>query len=99
MSEQIEAVALDARTVRVTARRPLPVEPQTLAMAAAIRLFERYPVFDRLVLTVGKADTAVTRDMVTRVLGAGGFGALRDPARYREVLYDALERRKADGAA
>jgi hypothetical protein len=99
VSEQIEAVLLDARTVRVTARRPLPVEPLTLAMAAAIRLFERYPVFDRLVLTVGHVDTAVSREMVTRVLGPGGFAPLSDPARYREVLYDALERRKAEGAA
>jgi hypothetical protein len=98
VSEQIEAVAFDARTVRVAVRRPLPVEPPTLAMAVAIRIFERHPVFDRVVLTVGNAETAVSRDMVTPVLGPGGFGALKDPVRYRTVLYDALERWRAEGA-
>ena len=96
MSEPIEAVALEGQTVRVAARRPLAVEPRTLAMAAAIRLFARYPVFDRLTLAVGSTETRISRETVRRVLGPGGFGALKDPARYRQVLYDALQAQEAE---
>jgi hypothetical protein len=98
VSEPIEAVALEGQTVRVAARLPLPVEPRTLAMAAAIRLFERYPVFDRLTLTVGSTETRVSRETIRRVLGPGGFVVLKDPARYRQVLYDALQAQEAEDA-
>jgi len=98
VSEQIEAVALEGQTVRVTARLPLPVEPRTLAVAAAIRLFERYPVFDRLTLTVGRTETRVSRETISRVLGPRGFAALKDPARYHQALYDALEAQRAEAA-
>ena len=98
MSEPIEAVALEGQTLRVIARLPLPVEPRTLAVAAAVRLFERYPVFDRLTLTVGSSETRVSRETISRVLGPGGFGPLKDPARYRQVLYDALQAQGAEDA-
>jgi len=98
VSEPIETVALEGQTVRVAARLPLPVEPRILAMAAAIRLFERYPVFDRLTLTVGSTETRVSRETISRVLGPGGFRALKDPARYRQVLYDALQAQGTEDA-
>jgi hypothetical protein len=91
VSDQIETVVLAGRALGVGARRPLPVEPRTLAVAAALRLFERYPVFESLSLTVGDTETTVSRETLERVVGLGGFAALRDPARYRQALHDALE--------
>lgn len=91
MSDQIEAVALAGQGVQVTAGVPLQVGARLLALAAAIRVFERYPVIDRLTVTAGTVEITVSRDEITRILGPEGFAGVSDPARYRTVLADALE--------
>jgi hypothetical protein len=84
--EYIDAVTLDGLTLRVAARGPASVEPRTLAVATAIRAFERYPILERVVLTMGTAEFGVSRDTVQRLLGPGGFGAIREWGRWRQVL-------------
>jgi hypothetical protein len=90
MRQLIEAVTLEGQTVRVTARDPLPVKPAVLAIAAAIRVFERYPALDLLTLSVGSAEASVSRQDVDRLLGPEGFARLRDRDAAREVLKQAI---------
>ena len=97
MSSAIEAVTVQGRDLWVTARQPA-VEPRALALAAAIRVFDRYPVFDRLILTVGEAETGVSREDVERLLGAEGFAAVRERGRWRQLLADLARARTEEGA-
>lgn len=90
MKEQIEAVALKGRHLQVTGRDPLPVEPKALALAAAVRVLERYPVLDRLTLTVGGVEIGVSREEVERLLGSDVFARLREPGRWRQIVADAI---------
>jgi hypothetical protein len=95
MRDRIEAVVLEGQHLRVTARDPLGVEPRMLALAAAIRVFEQYPIVDRLTLTTGRTDVVVSRDEVLRLVGADGFAPLKDRDRFRQLLGRALA--PADG--
>lgn len=91
MKEQIDAVALEGSTLRVTAQRPLPVEPDVLAVATAIRVFERYPILDRLALVVGGAEIALSREEVERWLGPAGFASLKEWGGWRRALARAIQ--------
>ncbi len=86
MRDQIEAIALEGQTLRVTAGESLRVEPRVLALATALRVFERYPVLDRLALARSGAEIVVTREEVTRLLGPEGFAPLSDRKRFGEIL-------------
>jgi hypothetical protein len=97
MRQRIEAVALEGQDVRVTARDPLPVQPRALAVAAAIRVFDRFPALDRLTLAVGDARVTVSRQDVERLLGPDGFARLKDRAGAREVLERAIRDFAGDG--
>ncbi len=90
MRQLIEAVTLEGQNVRVSARDPLPVDPKALAVAAAIRVFERYPALDRLTLSVGNEQVTVSREEVDRLLGPDGFDRLKDRNTAREVLERAI---------
>jgi hypothetical protein len=95
MRDRIEAVVLEGQHLRVTAREPVGVEPRMLALATAVRAFEQYPVLDRVTLTVGGSEVAIGRDEVHRLLGAEGFGPLKDRERFRQFLLRAVT--PADG--
>jgi hypothetical protein len=90
MRQLIEAVTLEGPQVRVSARHPLPVAPRVLAIAAAIRVLERYPALDRLTLAVGEAQVEVSRADVDRLLGPDGLAQLKDRDGAREVLERAI---------
>jgi|RhiMetdeSRZDD1v2_1073273.scaffolds.fasta_scaffold235059_3 hypothetical protein len=90
MKQLVEAVTLEGQTVRVNARAPLPVAAKALAIAAAIRVLDRYPALDRLALSVGGADITVTRQEVEQLLGPEGFSGLKDRDTAREVLERAI---------
>lgn len=100
MREQIDGVALEGQRLRVTARRPLPVEPSTLALATAIRVFEHYPILDRLTLTISDEETEVTftREEIERLLGPAGFAALKAWGGWRQVLARAVQAHAGEGA-
>ncbi len=98
MRDRLEAITLEGRTVRVTARDPLPVEPRVLAVAAAMRVFERYPVLTRLTLTVGDTEVSASREEVERLLGPEGFAALQDRDHWRRLLTDSLQAATGEGA-
>lgn len=97
MRDRIEAVTLDGPTVHVTARDPLPVEPRTLALAAAMRVFDRYRALTRLMLTVGEVRVSASRDEIERLLGPEGFAALKDQDRWRALLKDGLRAVAGEG--
>jgi len=97
MRQLIEAVALAGQSVRVTARDPLPVDIRALAVAAAIRVFERYPALDGLTLTVGSQAVALSRQEVERLLGPDGFARLKDREAARELLERAIDDFTRDG--
>ncbi len=99
MRHLIEAVALQGQNIRVTARDLLPVEPRALAVAAAIRVFDRYPALDRLTLTAGSQEITLSRQDVDRLLGPDGFERLKDRDGAREVLERAIREFAGDGTA
>jgi hypothetical protein len=86
----IESLAVTGQAVRVTAREPLRVEPRVLAVVAAIRVFERYPVFDRLTLSAGSVEISISRQEVNGLLGPDGFASLRERGRAREIVASAI---------
>ncbi len=99
MRDRIEAVALEGQDLRVTAPEPLGIEPRMLALAAAIRVFEQYPVLDRLTLTTGGRDIVVSREEVHRLLGSDGFAPLKDREGFRQFLARALAPDGGEGTA
>jgi hypothetical protein len=90
MRDRIEVVVLEGQHLRVTAREPLGVAPRLLALAAAIRVFERYPIVDRLTLSSGETSIAVSREEVHLLVGPDGFAPLKDRDRFRQLLTRAL---------
>ena len=92
MKAWVEAVSLAGSTLRVTATEPLVAGRETLAVATAIRVFERFPALDGLVLVGGEAEVSVTRAEVERLLAPDGFTALRDHSRWPQVLARAVQR-------
>jgi hypothetical protein len=93
----IEAVTLEGQNVRVSARDPLPVDPKALAIAAAIRVFDRYSALVRLTLSVGNESLIVSREEVDRLVGPDGFGRLKDREASREVLERAIRQYAGEG--
>jgi hypothetical protein len=90
MRQLIETVTLEGQQVRVSARHPLPVAPRVLAIAAAIRVLERYPALARLTLAVGEEQVDVSRAEVDRLLGPEGMAQLKDRDGARDVLERAI---------
>ena len=86
MKEHLEAIDITGRTLRVSVREPLVVELHVLALATALRVFERYPVFDELTLGNGITETRLTRQEMERLLGADGWDAVRERGRWRQTL-------------
>jgi hypothetical protein len=97
MRQLIEGVALEGQSVRVTARDPLPVGFRALAVAAAIRVFERYTALDRVTLSAGNDQITVSREDVDRLLGPEGFARLKDREAARQVLERAIQDFTGDG--
>ena len=96
MRQLIEGVGLEGQSVRVTARDPLPVGFRALAVAAAIRVFERYAALDRLTLSAGSEEVTISREDVERLLGPEGFARLKDRDGAREVVERAIRDFAAD---
>ncbi len=90
MRQVMEAVTLEGPRIRVDARQPLPVPPRALAVAAAIRVFERYSALDRLTLLAGDVEVTVGREEVERLLGPEGWSRLRDRDGAREAIERAV---------
>lgn len=99
MRHAIQAVTLEGRQVDVRVGEPLPCDPRALAVVAAIRVFARYPVLDRVRLLAGSTEVAVTREEALALLGPRGFGALREPEGARQALADALRAYLGGGGA
>ena len=98
MRTWVDNVGLIGATLRVSVADPLPADRQTLALATAIRVFERFSVLDTVVLGGGEDEVSVSRAAVERVLAPEGFGALRDRGRWPQVLARALQRYDAADA-
>ena len=99
MKERVDIVSLAGSTLRVIAPEPLPADRATLAVATAIRVFERFSALDGLVLNCGDSEVPVTRAEVERLLAPDGFAVLQDRGRWRQLLSRAMQRYVApDGA-
>lgn len=98
MKAWVDGVSLAGSTLRVTASEPLPAGRDTLAVASAIRVFERFPALDGLVLVRGGGEVSLARDGVERLLAPDGFAALRDRGRWPQVLARAVRRYSANDA-
>jgi hypothetical protein len=94
----VEAVSLAGSTLRVTAAEPLPAERDTLAVASAIRVFERFPALDKIVLATAGGEVSLARAHVEQLLAPDGFAALRERGRWTQVLARAVQRHAAIGA-
>jgi hypothetical protein len=88
----IDAVSLSGSTLRVTASDALPADRETLAVAGAIRLFERFPALDGFVLVSGGDEVSLVRADVERLLAPEGLLALQDRGRWSQVLARAVQR-------
>jgi hypothetical protein len=92
MRSWIGAVSLSGPTLRVGVPEPLPADMPALAVASAIRVFERFPALGRVVLSGGGTEVTLSRVDVERLLEPEGWPALEDRARWPEVLARAVER-------
>jgi hypothetical protein len=95
MKSWIGSITLSGSTLRVSVPEPLPADARALAVASAVRVFERFPVLRDLVLVAGDAETALGRADVERLLAPEGWRALEDPGRWPDVLARAVERHAA----
>jgi hypothetical protein len=92
----VDAVSLEGSALCVSAPDSVPAERDTLALASAIRVFDRFPVLDVLVLAGGEREVTITRADVERALAPEGFAALRDRGRWPQVLARAVQQHGAD---
>ena len=99
MRSWIDAVTLVGSTVRVTLPSPLPADRDTLAVASALRLFDRFPALDGLVLVADGDEVALSRADVERLLAPDGFSALQERGRWSQVLARAVQRHAGTGRA
>jgi len=95
----VDSISLTGSTLRVIAPEPLPADRATLAVASAIRVFERFPALDSLVLGGGDPEVSMTRADVERLLEPDGFAVLRDRGRWPQVLARAIQRYVASAGA
>jgi hypothetical protein len=94
----IDTISLAGSTLRVTAPEPGPADRITLTVASAIRVFERFPALDGLVLAGGDGEVSLTRADIERLLAPEGFAVLQDRTRWPQVLARAIQRHVLDGA-
>jgi hypothetical protein len=98
MKAWVDAVSLAGSTLRVSAPGPLPAGRDTLAVATAIRVFERFQALGDLVLAGEDGEVTVTRGDVERLLAPEGFAALRERSRWPQMLARAVQRYVASRA-
>ena len=92
MKTWIDAVSLAGSTLRVSVPEPLPADRETLAVASAIRLFERFPALDGLLLAAGGDEVSLSRADIERLLAPEGFDGLQDRGRWPQMLARAVQR-------
>ncbi len=92
MRSWIGAVSLSGSTLRVSVPEPLPADGHALAVAGAIRVFERFPALVDFVLITGAGEMTLARADVERLLAPEGWLALEDRGRWPEVLTRAVQR-------
>jgi len=88
----IDTVSLSGSTLRMTVPEPLPADRVTLTVASAIRVFQRFPALDGLVLVAAGGEVSLTRADVERLLAPEGLPALQDRGRWPRVLARAVQR-------
>jgi hypothetical protein len=88
----VDAVSLVGPALRVTAPGRLPAERHTLAVATAIRVFERFQALAELTLAGEDGEVTLARGEVERLLAPEGFAALRERSRWPQVLARAVQR-------
>ncbi len=98
MRSWIDAVTLVGSTLRVIVPSPLPADRDTLAVASALRLLERFPALDGLVLVAEGGEVSLARAEVERLLAPEGFPALQDRGRWPQVLARAVQRHSGMGS-
>jgi hypothetical protein len=92
MKSWIESISLSGSTLRVSVAEPWPAHRDTLAVASAIRVFERFPALDGLVLAAGGDIVSLGRSEVEGLLAPEGWPALQDRGRRSQVLARAVQR-------
>jgi hypothetical protein len=96
----IDTVSLSGSTLRVGVPESLPADGDALAVASAIRVFERFPALEAFVLVAGGDEVSLARADVERLLAPEGWLALEDRGRWPEVLARAVQRYShADGGS
>jgi hypothetical protein len=68
MKNLIESLALEGTALTVALAPALPVDARTLTAATAIRVFDRYPVIDRVIMVTGANKISLSREQVERLL-------------------------------
>ncbi len=86
MKGLIESLALEGTALTVTLAPTLPVDARTLTAATAIRVFERYPVIDRVIIVTGATKIGLSREKVDHLLRSENLAKLDGTQRWRHAV-------------
>ncbi len=82
----IESLALEGSALTVTLALTLPVDGRTLTAATAIRVFDRYPVIDRVIIVTGADKVSLFREQVEHLLRSETLAGLDGKQRWRHAV-------------
>ncbi len=92
MRELVESVAVEGMALTVALSPTLPVDVPTLAVATAIRAFDRYPILDRVTVRSGSTEIGLSRGEIEHLVQPDDVAAAREPDRWRQMLTRTVER-------
>ena len=82
----LESLALEGTALTLTFAPTLPVNARTLAAAAAIRVFFRYKVIDRVSIVTGADKVSLSRVEVEHLLRSENLARLDGMQRWRHAV-------------
>jgi len=82
----IESLALEGTALTLTLAPTLPVNARTVAAATAIRVFDRYPVIDRVIIVTGADKVSLSRGEVEHLLRSESLAGLDGKQRWRHAV-------------
>jgi hypothetical protein len=89
----INGLTFSGSTLRVTVADAVPADHATLAVATALRVFDRFPALDRVVMNGGgQPEATLARADAESLLAPIGLAALKDRGRWPQVLARAVQR-------
>jgi hypothetical protein len=86
MKGLIQSLALEGTALTVTLAPTLPVSARTLSAATAIRVFDRYPVIDRVSIVTGANTVSLSREQVEHLMSPENPARPEGTQRWRQAV-------------